>query len=262
MDVVSALFLTTQDMLDDGYDLLRLNRLDLEAAQRGATVSAIASLSVLVLLIGLASVTMKRRVLRPVAALQRLTEQVIDGHLDVRLNLLAPNEIGQLGRSFDSMTQQLQQSREDMQRTGMQSVGDILQNSTVMGSPAISRASALSSGEAVGGTFVSLRNLGAQRTLVLLNGQRLGVSTGGLADVSQIPTAMVERIEILKDGASAIYGSDAIAGVVNIITRKRVEGGEANDYLGQYDTDGGAKQSYDATFGAVGDRSWVTADRS
>jgi iron complex outermembrane receptor protein len=166
-----------------------------------------------------------------------------------------------IARSVEDATVQPVQviTREDMQRTGMQSVGDILQNSTVMGSPAISRASALSSGEAVGGTFVSLRNLGAQRTLVLLNGQRLGVTTGGLADVSQIPTAMVERIEILKDGASAIYGSDAIAGVVNIITRKRVEGGEANVYLGQYDTDDGAKQSYDATFGAVGDRSWVTA---
>jgi PAS domain S-box-containing protein len=112
--IVSALFLTTQDMLDDGFDLMRLIRLDLEAAQRRANISAIASLTVLVLLIGLASLIMKRRVLAPVAALQQLTEQVIQGKLDVRLNLLAPNEIGMLGRTFDSMTLQLQQSHSAM----------------------------------------------------------------------------------------------------------------------------------------------------
>ena len=114
--VVSALFLTTQDMLDDGFDLMRLIRLDLEAAQRRATISAIASLTLLTLLIGLASVVMRRRVLEPVAALQRLTEQVTKGQLDVRLNLLAPNEIGLLGRTFDTMTIQLQQSQQAMQR--------------------------------------------------------------------------------------------------------------------------------------------------
>jgi PAS domain S-box-containing protein len=114
--VVSALFLTTQDMLDDGFDLTRLIKLDLEAAQRRATVSAIISLGLLALLIGLTSMIMKRRVLKPVAALRRLTEQVIMGNLDVRLNLLAPNELGELGRSFDSMTLQLQQSQQAMQR--------------------------------------------------------------------------------------------------------------------------------------------------
>jgi iron complex outermembrane receptor protein len=104
-----------------------------------------------------------------------------------------------------------------------------------MGSPAISRADALASGENVGGSFVNIRGLGAARTLVLVNGQRLGITTDGLADLSQIPTSAVERIEILKDGGSANYGSDAIAGVVNIITRRHVEGGEANVYLGQFD---------------------------
>ena len=114
--VVSALFLTTQYMLDDGFDLMRLIRLDLEAAQQRATISAIASLTLLTLLIGFASIVMRRRVLEPVAALQRLTEQVTMGKLDVRLNLLAPNEIGLLGRTFDTMTVQLQQSHEAMRR--------------------------------------------------------------------------------------------------------------------------------------------------
>lgn len=150
-------------------------------------------------------------------------------------------------------------SREEMQRTGFQSVADILQASVVMGSPAISRADALSSGEATGGSFVDIRNLGAARTLVLVNGQRLGITTGGLADLSQIPTSAVERIEILKDGGSANYGSDAIAGVVNIITRRNVDGAEGNVYFGQFDQGDGTKQQYDVTFGMTNDDSWLTA---
>src|SRR5688572_12247777 len=150
-------------------------------------------------------------------------------------------------------------TREDIQRSGVQSVADLLQGLTMMGSPTISRADALSSGEATGGSFVDIRNLGAQRTLVLVNGQRLGVTTSGLADVSQIPTSAVERIEVLKDGASAIYGSDAIAGVVNIITRRKYEGGEANVYWGQYDEGDGTKQQYDVTFGLSSDQGWITA---
>jgi iron complex outermembrane receptor protein len=147
-------------------------------------------------------------------------------------------------------------TRQDMERSGVQSVADVLQNLVVMGSPAISRADALSSGEAVGGSYVDIRNLGAARTLVLVNGQRLGVTTGGLADVSQIPTSAVERIEVLKDGGSANYGSDAIAGVVNIITRRNMEGAEANVYFGQFDEGDGGKQTYDATFGLTSDLGW------
>ena len=166
-----------------------------------------------------------------------------------------------IARSAEMQTVQPVQviSRSDMQRTGLQSVADILQSATVMGSPSISRSDALASGENVGGTYVDIRNLGPQRTLVLIDGQRLGTTTSGYADISQIPTAAVERIEILKDGASSIYGSDAIAGVVNIITRKRFDGGEANVYIGQFDQGDGRKQSYDATFGATSERGWVTA---
>jgi iron complex outermembrane receptor protein len=149
-------------------------------------------------------------------------------------------------------------TRAEMERSGVQSVADVLQNLVAMGSPAISRADALSSGEATGGAYVDIRNLGASRTLVLVNGQRLGVTTGGLADVSQIPTSAVERIEVLKDGGSANYGSDAIAGVVNIITRRNVDGGEANVYFGEYDEGDGRKQTYDVTFGMHDDASWLT----
>ena len=148
-------------------------------------------------------------------------------------------------------------SRDQIQKQGFNSVADILQNLTSAGSPAISRADALASGEDVGGYYVDLRNLGAARTLVLVNGKRLGVTTSGAQDLSQIPMSSIERIEVLKDGASSIYGSDAIAGVVNIITRRNFEGAEANAYLGTYDQGDGFKQSYDFTLGAQSDRGGI-----
>ncbi|WP_133500335.1 TonB-dependent receptor plug domain-containing protein [Cognatilysobacter terrigena] len=149
-------------------------------------------------------------------------------------------------------------SRDQIQAQGFTSVADILQNLTSAGSPAISRADALASGENVGGYYIDLRNLGAARTLVLVNGKRLGITTSGLQDLSQIPVSAIQRIEVLKDGASAIYGSDAIAGVVNVITRRNFDGAEANVYLGSFDQGDGFKQSYDVTLGATGDRASVT----
>lgn len=152
----------------------------------------------------------------------------------------------------------VQITREDIEQQGFNSVADILQNITAAGSPPISRTSPLSSGEAVGGTYIDLRNLGAARTLVLVNGKRLGITNGGLQDVASIPVAMVERIEVLKDGASTIYGSDAIAGVINIITRQNFEGAEANAYIGQYGQGDGTREQYSFVMGQVGDRGSVT----
>ncbi|MGJ4730363.1 TonB-dependent receptor domain-containing protein [Luteimonas sp. SDU101] len=149
-------------------------------------------------------------------------------------------------------------SRQDIEGQGFSTVSDILQNMTAAGSPAISRSDALASGEAVGGQYIDLRNLGPNRTLVLVNGKRLGITTDGLQDVASIPSVMVERIEILKDGASSIYGSDAMAGVVNIITRKNFEGLETNAYYGQYGEGDGAKENYDFIMGFAGDRGSIT----
>ena len=79
-----------------------------------------------------------------------------------------------------------------------------------------------------GASAVNLRGLGDGATLVLVDGKRIGSSglAGGVTDISGIPTASIERVEIMLDGASAIYGSDAVGGVVNIITRKDYEGAE------------------------------------
>lgn len=144
--------------------------------------------------------------------------------------------------------------RAQIEKQGFQSVSDILQNITATGTPPISRASPLSAGEAAGGTYVSLRNLGAARTLVLVNGKRLGITTSGLADISVLPASAVERIEVLKDGASSIYGSDAIAGVINIITRTSLEGGIASAYIGQYGQGDGDIKKADVVVGHSADR--------
>ncbi len=148
--------------------------------------------------------------------------------------------------------------RADIEKQGFTSVADIVQNLSATGSPAISRADALSSGEEVGGQYVDLRNLGPQRTLVLLDGKRMGVSSGGYTDLASIPTSVVERIEVLTDGASAIYGSDAIAGVVNIITRKNFDGLEASFYKGQYGEGDGDKTTYNFVYGQTGERGSLT----
>lgn len=149
-------------------------------------------------------------------------------------------------------------TREDIDKQGFQSVADILQNITATGTPPISRASPLSAGENAGGTFISLRNLGAARTLVLLNGRRLGISTSGLADISKIPASAVERIEVLKDGASSLYGSDAIGGVINVITRSNYEGAMASAYVGQFDEGDGEITKLDGVFGVTGERGSIT----
>lgn len=149
-------------------------------------------------------------------------------------------------------------SREDIARSGQATVADLLQNISSAGSPSISRADALASGENVGGYYIDIRNLGANRTLVLVNGVRLGATTGGFQDLSQIPVSAIDRIDILKDGASSIYGSDAIAAVVNVITRSRFEGAEASVQYGQYTDGDGGETIYSATFGTSSERGGIT----
>ncbi|MGB0135062.1 TonB-dependent receptor plug domain-containing protein, partial [Dokdonella sp.] len=148
--------------------------------------------------------------------------------------------------------------RAEIEKQGFQSVGDILQNVPSMGSPPISRAAPLTAGENAGGTYIDMRNLGPTRTLVLVNGKRLGISTSGLADVSTIPAVAIDRIEILKDGASALYGSDAIAGVINIITRSNYEGARASAYYGQYDQGDGEVTKADFILGFGNERGSLT----
>ncbi|MCU1002151.1 TonB-dependent receptor [Stenotrophomonas maltophilia] len=155
-------------------------------------------------------------------------------------------------------------NRAEIEKKGYVNVADILQDIPAAGAPSMSRASSLTSSRDFGGMYVSLRNLGPERSLVLIDGRRMGVSAGGYSDLASIPSSIVERVEVLTDGASALYGSDAIAGVVNIITRKNFDGGEASVYVGQYGQGDGQKRAYSATFGKTFDRGWfsVGAERT
>lgn len=103
----------------------------------------------------------------------------------------------------------------------------------------------------VGYASASLRGLGGQRTLVLMNGRRLANTAfqGAMVDLNAIPLSAVERVEVLTDGASAIYGTDAIAGVINFIMRKDFRGGEVNAYYGDSQHGGGKVQRYSGALG-------------
>lgn len=141
-------------------------------------------------------------------------------------------------------------TREDIERTGLQSVGDILQNIPAAGSAINTTFN--NGGD--GSTTIDLRNLGSNRVLVLVNGRRWSPGLGGSVDLNNIPLSVIERIDVLKDGASAVYGSDAIAGVVNVITRTDYEGMHADAYWGEYDEGDGETQHFAVGMGASGDR--------
>jgi len=104
---------------------------------------------------------------------------------------------------------------------------------------------------------VNLRGLGTARTLVLLNGRRVvygGSGANSSVDLNMIPTSLIERIEVLKDGASAIYGADAVAGVVNIVTKRDFDGVNFNTKYGQTFESDGEESTSDVTIGVSGDR--------
>lgn len=141
----------------------------------------------------------------------------------------------------------------EIEKTGMTNLGDALQNLPITGSapnsqfnvPGNSGFPQDGAGIGAGGVQLSLRNVEAKRTLVLVDGKRwiAGASASGVpstVDLNTIPDNVIQRIEILQDGASAIYGSDAIGGVVNIITNRDFEGFKLNVQTGGYisDSDG------------------------
>ena len=125
-------------------------------------------------------------------------------------------------------------SAADIQKQGFATVGQLLQNVSSMSPPDLSRSAPGDLGPNQGGAFIDLRGLGAMRTLVLVDGQRIGAAHGGYTNINVIPTAIVDHIDILATGASAVYGSDAIAGVVNIITKKNFNGVQLDTFNGEY----------------------------
>lgn len=165
----------------------------------------------------------------------------------------------------DTPSPVLRFTREDLQATGANTVQDFVRQLTIATSQNFdtftnSFANATSS--------INLRGLGNQATLVLLNGRRIApYGRGqnireGFVDLNSIPFAAIERIEVLKDGASAIYGSDAIAGVVNIIMREDFEGAEIQvDYQDTWRGDS-SETGVSAVFGSVSADTSITSSFS
>jgi iron complex outermembrane receptor protein len=159
-------------------------------------------------------------------------------------------------RQIDAETAQpiLKITQADIQKTGLVTVGDIVNQLTSAGTPAFSKGAVLTSNREQGGQYLNLRGLGAQRLLVLVNGKRWSQSVGGFTDLSTIPASMVDRMELLKDGASSIYGSDAIAGVVNFILKKTMDGGQMSLYAGQNELGDGKASDFSLSYGANNDK--------
>ena len=148
---------------------------------------------------------------------------------------------------------------EDIEQSQALITADVLRLSTynTFGSfPSTAGNSAMSN------TTISLRGLGGGRTLVLMDGRRMPGSPhlggAGAANINMIPTVAVDRIEVLADGASSVYGSDAIAGVVNVITKKGFDGLEVQARSGDRSRDDGLENSLSLIYGATNEKGYIT----
>ncbi|MBC3808914.1 TonB-dependent receptor [Undibacterium seohonense] len=149
-------------------------------------------------------------------------------------------------------------TREDIQKLGVTTAAELMAKVSANIGGLTDGISINVGGDQRGFNSVNLRGLGTSSTLVLLNGRRMAnfASPGDDAgvDLNNIPAAAIERVEILLDGASALYGTDAIGGVINFITRKDYQGVEASAYAGRTQEGGAEKRSFTLA-GGIGDLS-------
>ena len=141
-----------------------------------------------------------------------------------------------------------------IEATGLNNLGDILMNITSSDGTGLRPITTATNGSD-GSQQISLRNLGADRTLIMVDGRRWVTDIDQTVDLNTIPLAMIERIEVLKDGASAIYGSDAIAGVINVITKSDFDGIQLDLQYGETSKGDGANQTVALTMGTSDDTS-------
>ena len=160
-------------------------------------------------------------------------------------------------------------TREEIARSGVTSTEDLLRTISAISSEGSINSATGTGLSTYGFSSISLRGLGEDRTLVLVNGRRLSSFAGGngaAVNVNAIPLAAIERVEVLKDGASGVYGSDAIAGVVNFILKKDYQGLELGATAGTPTRSGGGKSTRATVVGGFGnidrDRFNITASAS
>ena len=178
---------------------------------------------------------------------------------------MAVEEIVVTGTHIRGMTQQAAPTmvftREDIAKTGYSTIDDVFkdlpQNVSEISAygPSISTADQISQSNVERASAVSLRGLGPGSTLVLLNGRRRpGAIQGRVVDLSAIPLSIVDRIDVVTGGRSAVYGSDAVVGVVNLVTRRDFQGAESAVLLGESSRKGGERLQLSQTFGQRQDR--------
>jgi len=152
-------------------------------------------------------------------------------------------------------------SSDDIAKSGVTDLISLFTKLPISGQGTFSTQANSSDDTANGGSSVSLRGLGADSTLILVNGRRVSVSPfakgidTAFVDINNIPLSAIKRVDILKDGASATYGSDAVAGVINIILRDDVDGVELSAKMGSTADGGGDEQSFSLVFGNQTDKS-------
>jgi outer membrane receptor for ferrienterochelin and colicin len=154
--------------------------------------------------------------------------------------------------------------RDSIEKAGYANLQQLMEKMPANGNGAFSTRGNNQDSTANGAASISLRGLGADATLVLVNGRRVAISsfaesiTTNFVDINSIPVSAIERVEVLKDGASALYGSDAVAGVINIILRKDFEGLELSGSYGNTTESGYDEQNYSAVWGFGGEGNNVT----
>lgn len=158
-------------------------------------------------------------------------------------------------------------TREQIERSGVTGIGELLQRLSASGKALNTQFNTSGNagtppdggGIGAGSTQVDLRHLESKRVLVLVDGKRWvyetsGSGVGGAVDLNTIPLSIVSHVEVLGDGASAVYGSDAIAGVVNVVTRKDFRGVEGIAAYGAFEQGDGETHRAEVTLGGGGER--------
>ena len=187
----------------------------------------------------------------PFAAAQMEQEEVV----------VVGSRIG-VGSNFESSSPIVTVDREAIENSGYTNLQQLLVKLPSSGNGTFSTRGNNQDSTANGASAISLRGLGADATLVLVNGRRVAISsfaesiTTNFVDINTIPVSAIERIEVLKDGASAVYGSDAVAGVINVVLRSDFDGFELASGYGE--ADGTDEVTASAIWGTSSDAGNIT----